>query len=217
VSLSEQLDYTSDLIAGGARYRATPLTTLGMVAEIRRDRFDRNPVRDADRLFVGPTVDFDSGASVVGHARVGYQRFDAHDATVADYRGVAALTDLRYTFRDLTEVKIEGRHDVDYSYDPLEPYYMESGGTLTVSQRVIGPLQVIGTGERHSLRHQRLAGTSFDGRQELTRITGGGIALQIRKQMRFELLYQKTVRTSSAPGWREYERQRLFASVFYGQ
>ncbi|HEY7185103.1 MAG TPA: hypothetical protein VH436_01080 [Vicinamibacterales bacterium] len=217
VSLSEQLDYTSDLAAGGARYRATPLTTIGMIAEVRRDRFDRNPVRDADRLFVGPTFDFDSGASVVGHARVGYQRFDALDASVAGYRGVAALTDLRYTFRDLTEVKVEGRYDVDYSYDPLEPYYLESGGTLTVSQRVIGPLQIIGTGELHSLRHQRLAGSSFDGREELTRVTGGGIALQIRKQMRFELLYQKTVRTSSAPGWREYERQRLLASVFYGQ
>jgi len=216
-SLSEQLDYTSDLIAGGARYRATPLTTIAMIAEIRRDRFDRSPVRDADRLFVGPTFDFDTGASVVGHARVGYQRFNALDAMVVDYRGVAALTDLRYTFRDLTEVKIEGRRDVDYSYDPLEPYYLESGVALTVSQRVIGPLQVIGTRERHSLRHQRLAGSSFDGREELTSIGGGGIALQIRKQMRFELIYQRTVRTSSAPGWREYERQRLFASVFYGQ
>jgi hypothetical protein len=130
---------------------------------------------------------------------------------------VAASTELRYTFRDLTEAKLEAQHDVDYSYDPLEPYYMESGGTLTISQRVIGPLQVIGIGERHSLRHQRLAGTSFDGREEVTRTGGGGIAVQIRKQMRFEATYQRTARTSSAPGWRQYERRRLLASFFYGQ
>jgi hypothetical protein len=94
---------------------------------------------------------------------------------------------------------------------------MESGGALTVSQRVIGPLQVVGIGERHSLRHQRLAGTSFDGREEITRTAGGGVAVQIRKQMRFEVIYQRTERTSSAPGWREYERRRLVASFFYGQ
>lgn len=217
VSLSQQLDYRSDLVAGGARFRATPLTTIGMTAEMRRDRFDRSPVRDADRLFVGPTIDFDAGASVVGHARVGYQRFDALDTIVADYRGVAASTELRFTFRDLTEAKLEAQHDVDYSYDPLEPYYMEAGGALTVSQRVIGALQVIGVGERHSLRHQRLAGTSFDGREEITRTAGGGVALQVRKQMRFEVIYQRTERRSSAPGWREYQRRRLVASFFYGQ
>jgi Putative beta-barrel porin 2 len=217
VSLSEQLDYRSDLVAAGARFRATPLTTIGMTAEMRRDRFDRSPVRDADRLFVGPTIDFDAGATVVGHARVGYQRFDALDAMVADYRGVAATTELRYMFRDFTEVKLEAQHDVDYSYDPLEPYYMEASGALTVSQRVVGPLRMIGIGERHSLRHQRLAGTSFDGREEITQIAGGGVAVQIRKQFRFEVIYQRTERTSSVPGWREYQRRRLVASFFYGQ
>jgi hypothetical protein len=216
VSLSEQLDYRTNIFAGGAKFRATPLTTIGVTGEVRRDRFDRSPVRDADRLFVGPTVDFDAGASVVGHVRVGYQRFDTLDPIVADYRGPAASSELRYTFRDLTEVKLETRYDVDYSYDPLEPYYLEAGGILTVSQRVVGSLHVIGIGERHSLRHQRLAGSSFDGREEITRAAGGGLALQIRKQMRFEVIYQRTQRTSSAPGWREYERRRLLASVFYG-
>jgi hypothetical protein len=187
-----------------------------MTGEIHRDRFERSPVRDADRLLVGPSVDFDAGASVVGHVRVGYQRFDPIDPIVADYRGVAALADLRYTLRDLTEAKLEMRRDVDYSYDPIQPYYLEAGGVLTVSQRVIGPLQVIAVGERHTLRHQRLAQASFDGRTEITHTAGGGFALQIRKQMRFELIYQSTRRTSTEPGWREYERRRLFASVFYG-
>jgi len=216
VSLSEQLDYSTDIFAGGAKFRATPLTTFGMIAEMHRDRFARSPVRDADRLLVGPSVDFDAGASVVGHVRVAYQSFNPIDPIVANYQGMALLADLRYTLRELTEVKFESSRDVDYSYDPIQPYYLESGGVLTVSQRVIGPLQVIAIGERHSLRHQRLVVTSFDGREEITHTVGGGFALQIRKQMRFELTYQNTKRTSNEPGWRQYERQRLFASVFYG-
>jgi len=216
VSLSEQLDYDTTTITGGALFRVTPLTTIGMTAEFRRDRFTRSSVRDADRLLVGPSIDFDAGASVVGHARVGYQRFDPLDPVVAEHRGPAALADLRYTLRDLTEVKLEARRDVDYSFDPLQPYYLESGGILTVTQRVIGPLQVIALGERHALRHQRLAGVAFDGRLENTSAIGGGVAVQVRKEMRFEVIYQRTARTSSEPGWREYERRRLFASVFYG-
>jgi len=216
VSLSEQLDYTTDIFAAGAKFRATPLTTIGMTAEVHRDRFESSPVRDADRLLIGPSVDFDAGASIVGHVRVGYQRFDPIDPIVANYSGMAALADLRYTFRELLEVKFESRRDVDYSYDPIQPYYLESGAVLKVSQTVIGPLQAIVIGERHSLRHQRLVVTLFDGREEITHTVGGGFAVQIRKQMRFEIMYQSTHRASNEPGWREYERQRLFASVFYG-
>jgi len=216
VSLSEQLDYRTDTVAGGVQFRATPLTTVGVIAELQRDRFDRSPVRDADKLFVGPSVDIDPGAAVVGHARVGYQRFDPVDPIVAGYRGAAALAELRYTFRDLTEVKFDARRDVDYSYDPIQPYYMESGAVLAVSQRVFGPLHAIAIGERHALRHQRLGGSSFDGRQDTTRTAGGGVAVQVQKQIRFELIYQRTARSSTDPSWLAYERRRLFASIFYG-
>jgi putative beta-barrel porin BBP2 len=216
VSLSEQLDYSTDLFAAGAKFRVTPLTTIGLTAEMHRDRFEASPIRDADRLDIGPSIDFDAGASVVGHVHVGYQRFNPKDGTVANYSGIALLADLRFTVREVTEVKFESRRDVDYSYDPIQPYYLESGGVLTASQRVIGPLQVIAIAERHSLRHQRLVVTSFDGREEITYTAGGGFALQMGKQMRFEMTYQSTQRTSNEPGWREYERKRLFASVFYG-
>ena len=37
----------------------------------------------------------------------------------------------------------------------------ESGGRFTVMQSVLGPLAVIGIGERRALRNQRVGGTSF--------------------------------------------------------
>jgi hypothetical protein len=76
---------------------------------------------------------------------------------------------------------------------------------------------VIAIGERHDIHHQRVAGAAFDGRRETTRIFGAGIGIQQTKQIRFELVYEKTFRTSSEPTWRDYERHRLFASVLYGQ
>jgi hypothetical protein len=137
---------------------------------------------------------------------------------VAEYRGLTAFADIRYLFRDWIEVKVDANRDVDYSYDPLEPYYLEMGGRLTVTQRVVGPFGVIGIAERWNIHHQQVfGGPEFDGRLDTTTSVGAGLAIQKSKQVRFELVYQHTSRRSSAPGWREYERQQIFASAIYGQ
>lgn len=214
--LAEQLDYSTSRFAGGARFRATPLTTISFIADVQHDRFERTPLRDADKLLVGPGVDFDSAAAIVGHLKVGYERFNPLNPVVAPYRGLAATADLRYTLLDLLEVKFEGDRDVDYSYDPIQPFYLQSGGLLTVAQRVYGPLEVLAIGGRRSLEHQRLGESSFDGVREITRTVGGGLAYQIRKQMRFELIYERRQRTATEASGRDYERRRLYGSVVYG-
>jgi hypothetical protein len=214
--LAEQLDYSTTTVAAGARFKATPLTTVSVIGELQRDRFDRTPLRDADKLLVGPGVDFDAAAAIVGHFRLGYQRFNPRNPAVAPYNGLAATADLRYTLLDLMEVKFEGDRDVDYSYDPIQPYYLQSGGLLTVTERVFGPLEVLAIGGRRLLRHQRLGDASFSGVREITRTVGGGLAYQIRKQMRFELIYERRQRSATEATGREYGRRRLYGSVIYG-
>ena len=218
VGLADQLDYSSTRFAGGARFKVTPLTTLTAAAEVQQDRFARSPLRDADSWRVGPSVDFESSAAITGHVRADYRSFKPLNSTVPAYRSLTAFADLRYVFRDRIEVKLDANRDVDYSYDPLIPYYLEVGGRLTVTQRVIGPFGVIAIGERWNVHHQLVGGGfSFDGRIDTTTSVGAGLAIQKSKQVRFELVYQRTSRRSSAPGWREYERQQFFASAIYGQ
>jgi Putative beta-barrel porin 2 len=216
VILAEQLNYVSDIIAGGARFKVTPLTRIVASVEIQRDRFDESPLRDADSMRIGPSVDFDSTAAIAGHVTAGYRSFRPVSTGVASFRGFTASTQLRYQFRDWTEVNVDADRDVDYSYDPLEPYVLESGGRIRVTQRLIAHFEVIGVGERRLLQHQRPGETSFDGRREITRSVGGGIGIQFQKQVRFELVYEQTTRTSSEPAGRDYERTRLFGSIGYG-
>jgi hypothetical protein len=116
----------------------------------------------------------------------------------------------------VTRFDVEAGRDVTFSFDPNQPYYLESGGRFTVTQRVLGPLAVIGIGERRELRNQRLGGTSFDGRREVTTSIGGGIAFQLQAQMRFALTYERTERTSSEPVGRNYEKTRVLGSIYYG-
>ncbi len=217
VGLADQLDYSATTLTGGARFHVTPLTTLVAAAEVEQDRFDRSPIRDANSLRIGPRVDFESSAAITGHAQVEYRSFAPLSADVASFRGVTAFADLRYVFRDRVEVKVEAARDLDYSFDPVQPYFLEVGGRFTITQRVVGPFGLVAIGERRDVHHQQIAGRSFDGRHDITRAAGAGFAIQKSKQLRFELVYEKTSRTSSEPGWREYERQRIFASAIYGQ
>jgi hypothetical protein len=136
---------------------------------------------------------------------------------IASYQGVTAFADLRYVFRDRIELTIDANRDVDYSYDPNGPYFLENGGRFTLTQRIVGPFGLIAIGERRDIQHQRLGAPSFSGRREITRGAGGGLAIQKSKQLRFELVYERMSRSSSEPGWRDYERQRIFASAIYGQ
>jgi len=217
VGLADQLDYSATTLTGGVRFRVTPLTTLLAAAEVEQNRFDRSPVRDANSVRIGPRVDFESSAAITGHAQVEYRSFAPLSPDVASFRGMTAFADLRYLFRDRVEVKIEAARDLDYSFDPVQPYFLEVGGRFTVTQRVVGPFGLVAIGERWDVHHQQIGGMSFDGRHDITRAAGAGFAIQKSKQLRFELVYEKTSRTSSEPGWRDYERQRVFASAIYGQ
>jgi hypothetical protein len=215
--LTDQLNYTTDVVAGGAKFRVTPLTTIVTSVEVRRDRFDGASLRDNDSVLGSASVDFDPSAAISGHAQLGFRALKPLSPSLTDFRGVAGSARLRYVLRDLVDLNVDARRDLDYSYDPLQPYYLESGGRLTVSYRVFGTLYLIGIGERRELRHQRLGESGFNGRREITRSGGAGVALQIRRQLRFEFVYERTTRSSNESLGRDYQRRRLFGSAAYGQ
>jgi hypothetical protein len=216
VSLADQLDHQADAIAAGARFRVTPLTTVVLTAQLHRALFEQSPLRNADSLRVTPAVEFDSGAAITGDAKAGYLSFSPRDATLAGYQGFVASARLHYTLLSVTRFDVGVNRDVSYSYDPIQPYYLESGGTVRVAQRLLGPMEIIAIGERRELRNQRIGGTSFDGRREVTTTIGGGVGFQIQREMRFALTYERTTRTSSESVSRNYERRRVLASINYG-
>jgi hypothetical protein len=186
------------------------------VAEIQRDRFESAPERDADSLRIAPSVEFENGGAISGQARVGYRMFRPLDPAVEEYRGVVASAGLGFSFIDSTRVSGELGHDLKYSYDPLEPYYLESGLRFKVNQRIVGPFEAVAMGERWRLRHQRLGGTSFDGRREDNTTVGGGVGFRMSREMELTFTAERTRRTSTNPVGRRYERRRVLASITYG-
>ena len=216
VALAEQLNSTTDSLAAGARFRLSPFTSVITVVEILRDRFETAPERDADSLRLAPTVEFENGGAISGQARVGYRIFRPLSPALEEYRGLIASAGLGYSILESTRVYADLGRDVKYSYDPLQPYYLESGLSFKVVQRIVGPLEAIAVGERWRLQHQRVGGTSFDGRQEDTTTVGGGVGFRLSREMELTFTADRTRRTSTEPVRRGYERRRVLASVSYG-
>lgn len=215
VSLAHQLNSISDFAAAGARFRFTPFTTVTAVAEIQRDRFETSPERDTDSLRIAPSVEFDNGSALTGRAQGGYRSFRPLNSALEGYNGLVASAGLRYAFSDVTRMYLDGGRDVRYSYDPLQPYYLETGLRFRLIQRIAGPVEGVGLVERWQLQHQRLGGQSFDGREEDTTTIGGGVGFRMSREMELTFTIDRTERTSSDLT-RAYERRRVLASISYG-
>lgn len=214
ISLAEQLNSTTELVAGGARFDVTPLTTITVATEYQRDRFQLNPVRDSNSFRVAPTVDFDADAVITGRATFGYRQFMPLDARLPDRRGFVGTASLSHVLLQVTRFDLQADRDIDYSYDPLQPFFVRNEVRLTVSQRVGGPFELVGIGGRRRVEYQVLEGSGIEPRRETTGTVGGGVAVRLGDDMRFQLTYDRANRRATGSG-REYERRRVLGSIIY--
>jgi hypothetical protein len=184
--------------------------------EVQQDRFDESSIRNADSIRVVPAVEFVTVSTITGSARAGYERFTPRNAGFAGYRGFVGSAGLGYTVLNVTRVEFNASRHVAYSFDVLQPFYLESGGGLKLTQRVLGPFDVIVSGDRRLVRNQRIGSTSFDGRRERTATLGAGVGLRFNNRSGLTVTYEHTKRSSQPAAGREYERRQLFAAVSYG-
>lgn len=214
--LATELDHTGQLAAAGVKLAVTPLTTITIAAELQQDRFLSSPLRNADSLRFAPAVEFSTAAAITGRASAGFRRFKPRDPRLPQYRGFIASAGLAYTLFGVTQFDVQANRDVTYSLDASQPYYLAFGGRVTITQRVIGPLDLIVLGSRERLRYQALGGPALGGRAETTTSGGGGLGARVGDHLRLTLTYDWTERESSGAGNRAYERRRLLGSVNYG-
>lgn len=134
------------------RYRLTPLTTLTFEAGTQHDHFRFNSLRDSDSTKVIVGALFDQFALLKGSARFGYRSFTPAVAGLPDFKGVTAAIDLTYVARGATKVMFAGARDINYSFEINQPYYVQTGATISLMQQVSRSIDVLGR-----IGHQRLA------------------------------------------------------------
>ena len=84
-----------------------------------------------------PTVRFSEGAILNGSVHAGLRDFRPIGGAMRPYRGLIAGGDISFSVKGVTRFSLRGIRDLVYSYDELQPYYIDSGGQATLSQRVI--------------------------------------------------------------------------------
>lgn len=198
------------------RFKLTTLTTLVLGADAVQDRFKFDSIRDANSVRVMPGFELKPSALISGRAFVGVRRFQALSQAVPDYQGIVASVDATYVTGP-TRLGIKVSRDLNYSFEPTQPYYALTDLGLIVTERVTHVWDVVGRGGRQALDYKQLKSvTPGPKRTDLIYQYGGGLGYRVGETVRlgFDAIYYR--RHSSEVVLRDFKGFRFGGSVSYG-
>jgi hypothetical protein len=213
VRLADTLNTDSTSYDAGLRLSLTPLTTLQVLLSARDDRFTASPERDSRTYAITPSLEFDPTALINGRIAVGYTRFDPVDPSLPPFRGLTAQVGAAYTI-SATKFEVLAERNVRYSFEETQPYYLTTHGRLTVTQQVGGPFDVQGIVGRQRLSY-RTFGADAAGREDTVVTYGTGVGYRLGDTARLGVNFETSERRSALDD-RQYDRQRVYASLTYG-
>jgi hypothetical protein len=211
--LAVVLDNTLDGVDGTFGMQLTPLTSVSLVVSQEWQRFDLSPDRDSDTLRVTPMVSFSPGGLLNGSAAIGYRRFSGRSAELPDFSGLVAVVNVSATIVGRHRLDTSFSRDLRYSYEEVTPYYLSTGGTVTLTSQVSGPFDVRVTGTLQSLDYsQSNAGQAPD----TYRAYGGGVGYRIRQTLRVGVNAEWSHRASDQSADRTFRNNRIFGTFTWG-
>jgi len=199
VNLHDALNRTSTTAAVGVDYEVTPLTTLSATYSIAEDRFSFDTLRNARSSSIGASVRFDPAALIKGTATAGYFDYRPNDPATPGYKGLSAAVALSYVLLGSTKVDVNVVRGVQYSYDINQPYYVQTGGSVRLTQQVFGPLDVTAMGGLQQLAYQDRAGAVVVSSDRIDRVNsiGGGIGYHLSRDTRLGFNIEQDHRDSA--------------------
>ena len=218
VQLARSLNRREDITKVQLRYALTPLTTFVVDNDFGRDRFTNSSLRDADSLRIMPGFELKPAALISGRVFVGYRHFAPLTEELPEYNGLAAAVDATY-IRNSTRFQARFERDIEYSFQPLRPYYALTDVALTVTQRMLTSWEIVGRGGHQILDYRRLSttGEALDaGKPDRGYVAGGVVGYRVGESLRLGVDANYYTRRSEIEGRRDYEGLRVFGSIIYG-
>jgi hypothetical protein len=197
------------------RHELTPLTSLTLDLGLEQDRFRYSPARNADSTTIAAGVSFQPAALVAGSAVFGYRDYKPLDPDVPAYRGTTASVDVTSTLAGSFKLAVQGTRDVQDSYDPDSPYYLQTGLSGSVAVRVYGPLDVIGRLGAQRLEYRDRGGVTNARGTDRVQTYGGGLGYRLGNTLRIGANIDEQRRTSPLAK-RNFNGLKFGMSVTYG-
>ena len=214
IDLQQSFDGIRRSVDGGVSIDLTPLTSLSMLVAREWQRFDLSPDRNSETWRVSPTVTFSPEGLLTGRASVGFRRFRGASPTVPDYSGLVAAVAVGATIYSRNQVQATFNRDVQYSYELATPYFVGTGGQVTWTTLLAGPIDVRGTVQR-TMMHYRSAMLTPAADRLMS--YGGGIGYRFTAaRARLGINAEWARRDSDQSATRGYRKHRIFAGLSWG-
>ena len=219
IHLRETLNRESRALSASIRQDLTPVTAIVFRAEGGTERFELSPVRDADTLHVAGGVQFNPRALITGAASVGFRTFEPRSPLLEPFRGVVVRTAIEYAIGDSTRFAFAADRDVNYSYEPLQPYFVIQGFNLGAQRRLFGRFDLAVGALRHEYLYRDLAtaaAAASPGRVDVVQTWSGSIGYRFARTARLGFGAALRSRKSNSALHRNYQGIRFSATTVYG-
>jgi len=213
-NLRTELNRTTDRASFSVRHSLTPVTSVIALVSRESDRFEFSGDRDSDSTRAEFGVRFN--ARIGGSAAVGFRNFQPLDPTVPAYQGATARVDMSIMPFGATRIGVQAGRDVQYSFEKTSPYYIETGGGLSIMQGISGPFDAVGRVGAQRLSYRGRVGTSVQAdRTDSVESFGGGLGYRLGRDMRIGFNVDKQQRNSDLAR-HSFGAVRYGTSVTYG-
>lgn len=213
--LHEELNRTLKALEFSWRHRLTALTTWTTRVSRETERFEFDNFRNADSFRLSSGFELGRFALIRGSAFVGFRSLKPADGgIIPEFTGVTSDVDVSYTAPTQTRLGVAIDRDVQYSYEQRTPYYVQTGWTVSLTQRITGRWDLQVTGGRDRLAYHALI-PALDARTDSVDRIGGGIGYTVGEQTRISFDVNSYYRGSVRPEL-EYGSVRAGVSVNYG-
>ncbi|HKY23463.1 MAG TPA: outer membrane beta-barrel protein, partial [Vicinamibacterales bacterium] len=218
--LDTALNDTVRAYSAGAKYEVTPFTTLLVTGNYIEDIFPDARYRNSKSFSVTPVLEFAPEAALRGRLSAGYLMFDPEDPALSDSKGLILEGVLNWSIAGVTTFDLTVGRNVSYSYQDVQPYYLQTGARFAVTQRLIGPVGLQGTIDRQHLAYRWRRGVVPIGsgdRVDVADLLSGGVVVRLGRGFGMILGAEKTRRHSSEDTTHNFKRTRLLVNVTVGQ
>ena len=213
-SLRTELNRTMTISNVTVRHQLTPVTSVSATVARETDRFEYSAIRDSDSTHAEMGVRFN--ARLGGSAALGFRNFQPLDSQVPAYQGATARVDMSVTLVGATRIGVQLGRDIQYSLEATQPYYIESGGGLSIRQAISGPFDFIARIGAQRLSYRGRIGTpGLVDRTDSIQSFGGGLGYRVGRDMRIGFNVDKQQRTSDLAR-HSYGGVRYGTTVTYG-
>ncbi|GMV21744.1 MAG: outer membrane beta-barrel protein [Vicinamibacterales bacterium] len=200
-----------------ATQRLTSRTTVFVAFETQRERFEFAGFKNADGFRLTPGVRFSPRALISGEAQVGIRRFKPLSPDVPDFQGVVAKASISHTLFGATRATLDVDRDLDYSFEPTEPYYVHTAWGGSVRRQVVGDIDLVANVRRGRLAYRAFGPVPAQGaRRDTYWQYGLDLGYRLNRQSRVGFAVNRVERESSVGTTRSFRGLVAGLTVTYG-